>query len=483
MTANAREQFFLLIGPTWKGEAATDKLRASGIPYEWKRLNSSPQNWESILSLVQQPSLMGIVAKLGSNIYDLIATSGYSNIAQHLFQAIGNVAHAIFIHEDILREHFDLRYDENNPSKYWAVKELRDHFPPLSQNVREIVSELFETCRINVVPYRTNAELSVLATAFIDDHEKNLLFRVYVPSGRLFATEADKLLSLFQDWLNRVGRHNVRQGGYRTSAGEVYEFFGDPTLAGGQLSREFDDFSGFLDLCIADASAAGSLLSQAGIDRASASDMVMRYGKEVRRLYLDLRQQREARMLAIRHTLESELVEGGNESFVPYIDGLIEKMVPGAQDVNPMRLLILTPPEPSSMPAASVTINQQVINTVSGAVIQNVQGTVNLGPEAKELLRLVGQFGGQDTAVLESAVHELEDRNARVSDRLGARARLKGFLIQLGGKIEDTALAVLQNYVQTKIGLLFMQRYSYEVRFLKWLKLTSRHPSGGWPRR
>jgi hypothetical protein len=158
-------------------------------------------------------------------------------------------------------------------------------------------------------------------------------------------------------------------------------------------------------------------------------------------------------MLAIRHTLESELVEVGNESFVPYIDDLIDSMVPGAQDVNPMRLLTLTPSEPSSLPTASVTINQQVINTVSGAVIQNVQGTVNLGPEAKELLKLAAQFGGQNAAVLESAVHELEDQNARVSDRLGARSRLKGFLIQLGGKIEDTALAVLQNYVQSRIGL------------------------------
>jgi hypothetical protein len=441
------------MGPTWKNEAVTDKLRASGITYEWKRLNSSPQNWESILSLVHQPSLIGVVAKLGPNVYDLIATSAYSDIAWHLFQAIGNAPNAIFIHEDILREHSELTYDEDDVGKYWTVTELRQQFPPPNHNVREVVNELFVVCRVNIVPYRTNAELSVLASAFIDDHEKNLLFRVYVPSGRLFAAEADKLLSLFQDWLNRVGRHNVRQGGYRTSAGEVYEFFGDSTLAGCELSREFDDFSGFLDLCIEDAAAAGALLSQAGIDRTSASDMVMRYSKEVRRLHLDLRQQRESRMLAIRHTLESELVEVGNESFVPYIDDLIDSMVPGAQDVNPMRLLTLTPSEPSSLPTASVTINQQVINTVSGAVIQNVQGTVNLGPEAKELLKLAAQFGGQNAAVLESAVHELEDQNARVSDRLGARSRLKGFLIQLGGKIEDTALAVLQNYVQSRIGL------------------------------
>ena len=454
MTANAREQFFLLMGPTWKDEAVTDKLRASGITYEWKRFNSSPQNWESILALVQQPALIGAVAKLGPDVYNLIATSDYTEIAWHLFRAIGSVANAIFIHEDLLKDYSGPPFNEDDAEKYWRVEELRRHFFSRSdRNTREVVNELFKICQINIVPYRTNAELSVLATAFIDDHEKNLLFRVYVPSGRLFAAEADKLLSLFQDWLNRVGRHNVRQGGYRTPAGEVYEFFGDSALAGDELSREFDDFSDFLNLCIEDAMAAGVLLSQAGIDRTSASDMVMRYGKEVRRLHLDLRQQRESRMLAIRHALESELVEAGNESFVPYIDDLIDNIVPGTRDINAMRLLTLAPPVPSSLAAASVTINQQVINTVSGAVIQNIQGTVNLGPEAKELLRLAGQFGGQNAAALESAVHELEDQNARVSDRIGARSHLRAFLIQLGGKIEDTALAVLQNYVQSKIGL------------------------------
>lgn len=455
MTTNKQERFFLLIGPTWKSEAATDKLRASGISYKWKRFDSNPKNWESILSLVQHPSLVGVIGKLGTHIYDLIVSPDYQGIAEPLFQALGNVAHVMFVHEAILRgEYSKSRYDyEEDSEEYYTIPEPRWYFYPPDENVREAVSTLFESCRVNVVPYRTNAELSVLASAFIDDHEKNLLFRVYVPSGRLFAAEADKLLSLFQDWLNRVGRHNVRQGGYRTAAGEVYEFFGDPTLAGGQLSREFDDFSGFLDLCIEDASAAANLLSRAGIDRTSASEMVTRYGKEVRRLHLDLRQQRETRMLSIRHTLESELIEAGDESFLPHIDELIDKMVPGARDVNPMRLLTLASAESPSTPITSVTINQQLINTVQGAVIQSVQGTVNLSPEAKELIRLIEQFGGLNRTALESAVHELEDQNARVSDRLNAKQHLKGFLIQLGGKIEDTALKVLQNYVQSKMGL------------------------------
>lgn len=89
-----------------------------------------------------------------------------------------------------------------------------------------------------------------------------------------------------------------------------------------------------------------------------------------------------------------------------------------------------------------------------GIVVQNIQGTTNINPEAKELLNLVKRFGAQDMVALESAVHELEDPDGRASDRLGARQRLKGFLLQLGGKVEDTALAILQSYVQNKLGFL-----------------------------
>jgi hypothetical protein len=269
----------------------------------------------------------------------------------------------------------------------------------------------------------------------------------------LFAAEADKLLSLFQDWLNRVGRHHVRQGGYRTAAGEVYEFFGDSALASGQLTKEFDDFSGFLDLCMKDPAAAVDKLSRTGIGPQAAGGMVARFGKEARRLQLDVRHQRETLVLKIRHELESELVEANNEALMSQIDSLINSFIPNPGNSSPMKLLTLaSSAEPVARPA-QVTINQQFINKVQGTVISNVQGTVNLNPEAKDLMELVERFGDNDKITLRSAIYELEDESARKDDKLLARQKLKGFLIQLGGKVEDVTLAVLQKYIEQKFGL------------------------------
>lgn len=283
--------------------------------------------------------------------------------------------------------------------------------------------------------------------------EGNLLFRIYVPSGRLYATETEKLLALFQDWLSDIGRQGVRQEGYRTAAGQVYEFFGEEHLNRQGLVREFDDFTDFLAMCIEDSTSAAIHLTRIGMDRRSAEAKVARYSKEVRRLNLDLRHERESRMLAIRHILESELLEAvsSGQATTTQIDRIIDTMIPDADGLAPIRLLnSIADIEPR---AITVNINQQVIHAIESAVVQNVQGTVNLGSQAKDLLDLVHRFGGQDSTALQSALLEFEDPDAPPSFRKKARGKLKAFLLQLGGKVEDAVLTSLMAYIQTKIGL------------------------------
>ena len=118
---------------------------------------------------------------------------------------------------------------------------------------------------LNIRPYVfTDAE--AYASSHSQDKEKsfhsgendhgNLLFRIYIPSGRLYAAEASRLLSLFREWLITTRGYGVRQSGYHTASGEMYEFFVDGSVAQTDLSEEFDNFSDFLTLCSEDAPAA-----------------------------------------------------------------------------------------------------------------------------------------------------------------------------------------------------------------------------------
>jgi hypothetical protein len=187
-----------------------------------------------------------------------------------------------------------------------------------------------------------------------------------------------------------------------------------------------------------------------------ASDIVTRYSKETRRLELDLRHSRETKLLAVRQRLESEIVDyaEADPNTLAEADRFVQQLVPGIPSIS---AAIESPiasqaQNDDSRNSIQVKISQQFIGSVEGTVIQEVLGTVNLGVEAKELLGLIQEYGKDQATQLESSVHELEDSDARLVDRIAARQRLKGFLMKLGGKVEETALAALQQYVQNKIG-------------------------------
>ncbi|MGA5709798.1 hypothetical protein ACPCK8_25625 [Streptomyces cellulosae] len=454
---NGSQSYFLLIG-TDDREFSTSKLKVSQARYRRKSLYSSRDNWEKIIQILEDPALTAVIGKLTGQIFNMMMSERYRDLAEQLFEAIGKKPNLIMVHRQVLEGQGD------GPDVFWVDDDptqaardealLHTYLAVPKPEVREGALKLLFDRKVSVVPYLTNAEMTTLSGVFIDDYESNLLFRVYVPSGRLYASEADRLLSLFHDWLTQVGRHSVRQDGYSTAAGHVYEFYGDTTLLPQEMSRQFSDFSTFLDLCTQDPDAAEEELSARGIERASASNIVTRYGKSVRRINTDLRHEREARMLAIRHRLESELLElaDGGSVNPQDIDLIIGSTTPADSEFNPFHPM---PNSPLSglPPGAHVTINQQVFQNLRGTVVQNVQGTVNLGAEAKELLKLIATHGGEDEASLETAVHELEDPDARQSDRLSAKGRLSSFLLRLGNAVESAGIAALQKYLESKMPL------------------------------
>jgi hypothetical protein len=283
----------------------------------------------------------------------------------------------------------------------------------------------------------------------------NLLLRIYIPSERLYAAEANRLLSLFRDWLIATRGHGVRQAGYRTASGEMYEFFADASVVQSDLHEEFDRFSEFLTLCSENPSAAVAELAPTRFGRALGADLVARFGKEVRRLQIDLRHERERRILTIRHGLEEELLERGThlpEGASSQINILLERLVPSPTAPESLALLAVPWTARPTTPV-TVNINPQIISAMESTIIQNVQGVINLGPQAKEFLALISRFGGQEATTLESAVYELEDPAAPPSNKSVAKRRLKKFLSQVAGTAHDVAVDLLEKYLESRLGL------------------------------
>jgi serine/threonine protein kinase len=113
-------------------------------------------------------------------------------------------------------------------------------------------------------------------------------------------------------------------------------------------------------------------------------------------------------------------------------------------------------PEAGQQPSSAsftVNINQQIISRLEGNAVQNIEGTVNLGPRAEELLDIISKYGGPQTPVLKAAVYEIEDQSAGLEGRRAARNKLMEFLRQVGRGTQQIAVDVLEKYIEAKLGV------------------------------
>jgi hypothetical protein len=254
---NKTTPFFLFLGDSDR-EGATSKLQAARWEYKKKRLESSIENWQTILSIVEEKNPIGILAKFTSRTYEVMIQPEYVPIVKQLFTLIRSRSHIIFIHESVFSGKVEKVVDDSaDDDEYFAPSK---YFQPPSDETREAINRLMEEHDLNTVVYKRNAEMTVMASSFINQNEQNLIFRIYVPVGRLWAKESEKILHLFRDYLSKISGLKVRQDQYSTNQGVVYELFGDHSLDPSVIPREFEQFSDFMDTCIADPSKASRLL-------------------------------------------------------------------------------------------------------------------------------------------------------------------------------------------------------------------------------
>jgi hypothetical protein len=166
-----KDPFFLFIGSTVP-DTATSSLKASGIHYRWKRLESLPDNWKQILEYLQDSVLIGVVVKLTSQNYESMVATKYASAALDIIESLGKVRHIVFVHESVLRGIDERPKLPDDPDHYTYLDYITSPFRPPEEEARLKVNRLLDEYEINLVPYRTNAEMSVLALAFIDENEK-----------------------------------------------------------------------------------------------------------------------------------------------------------------------------------------------------------------------------------------------------------------------------------------------------------------------
>ncbi len=449
-------------------EGITSSLKSSGDQYKKKLLDSKAENWQTIVEYFREFTIRAVVIKLNAPVYERLASPEYHPVARELLSHIATSRHMAFVFEDLLsgreqnneqRDSFVAAragIDESDDEELRLHRQVFGLYQPDS-GVLSAVNELLRSYQLSLVPYRTNAEVTVIATQFLNDALEGLLFRVYVPAGRLWANEVDRLLQLFRDYLLRTGRRGIRLDQVRTDHGVSYEFHGEDAQSSAPLAEDFKDFSTFLDLCLSNPSEAESLLKRKDIDPREIAEILTRYSKEAKRLQLDLRQDRERKILNIRHRLESELVDAlPSDAQWATIEKLVRDSLPAAFgvaaayfiDQGPVRML------PSAEGAQyTINLNPQIVHTVNGVVAREIRGDVTTSEDDQRLLDAILQHAGAEAVELASAVQELSDGAIPKPTRLARAQKLKGFVLGLGPRLGPIATSVLTAYIEKKLGL------------------------------
>ena len=450
---NRMNRTFLIVGLST--ESITSKVSTSGGECTHKRLESKPENWATIIRHLESPDLAGAVVTLTGRNYAQIASDVYASVATDFLKKLAAVPHIVLVHEAVYggapsdaTDDEVADEDEEWDGFTWNDQAAREHFGDIDEGLRRHVNMLLASIGIVPVVYKRNIEFSVLATSFIDDQQNNLMFRLYLPSGQLFDDESAQLLALFHDWLLSVRRRNVRQGGYQTANGRVVEFFAESNAASQDWRGEIQQFNYFLSL-VDQPEAAELMLQGLGLSEATAADLVSRYSRRIRRLQLDIKHERERRVLLIQQELEAELLDHGGELTPDAIEAIVDDLVPRGPSPAPLAdsKIIGGRREPQ------IQVNQQIFHHVEGIVAQRVSGDIHQGPRPTELIDLISRLGGNQASELITATHELADNGAPTSTRLGAKQKLKAFLLKASDSVSTATIGVMQKWVEQQMGL------------------------------
>lgn len=423
-------------------DGVVSALSAAGRQYKQKFPESTVANWESINKLFERFQVREVLWKLTPGAYKRLAQIEYEEVRDTLIRSVSEIRHVVFVYRDLLSGVADPEWHEKGG-------------PPSAKQLRA-VNTLLEERGIQLMPYTRNAELTVLATEFIANTEQGLLFRVYIPAGRMWAEETGRLIQLFRDYLARVGKLSVRLDQTRTDNGMIYEFHGDEGLTPRDLSTDFGEFSHFLDLCVSRPEQASRLLADRALPARDVAEILTRYAKEARRLNVDLKHDRERRLLSIRQRLESELIDATySPASIEAMQALVDAAVPPIPELAAVQPAPPVLPTPQHAVAPSITVNMQpqIISDVRGIVAQEIRGHAHLTSEDEQLLRLVADHGGAQSADLASAVHEVSDESVPTPARLVARQKLTKFLMSVGSRLTDVGAGVLQSYIEQKLGI------------------------------
>ena len=296
-----------------------------------------------------------------------------------------------------------------------------------------------QTYGIEIVPYKTRADISISVHHFLDEVDKGVFLHLYVPNGRYQEDQLASFLRLFESYLQRVEKLPFFIDTRKTLHGQVYEFKGiDNNLNLSDMKIAFTRFEDFMGLCQNDLSSAEALLLRSEINPTEANRLLTKFIKEYRRLLLDIEHERKRKLLEIELRLENDIFELAN---APDLELL--------QPVQPTTLLSLS----SGFDPINITISNSSVSINSGTqsfIEQAIYGDIQYTHQDKELIQFFEKYAERlERVQLRSCLDELKDTSLPENERKNAMQKIAGFLYnKVVPAVGPSVLQLLTAYLQ-----------------------------------
>lgn len=436
--------------------AVMDYAKVSNQQYKSKILQySKVTNWEKTIQLLNDYNVSCVVCKVTIDFLLKIASSEFDDVSNRLFAQISTYPNQFFIYEsnmiNIQKAElsdcplFELLDDEGLDLKtFWnlSVAEQNDWYR--TKNVEKLrekhqmfvnAIDFIQKYNIELIPYTSNAEFSILATAFLENINKNLLFKLYIPNERIWSEQQGKVINLFKDYLNNLFQSNIQLTEKRSRYGNIYELYGELTT-NINLNEQFNEFTKFLNSFNDDITYAKNILENTALSNLEVEKLLNRYHKEARRMLLDMRHEYEEKVLRLRHRIESDVdeldIELSNND-----KNIISQFIGNFSIGN--NFTELANPNIPLLGYGNVDIkleNSQLVQIVNSSVSEVILGNKQINPDFLKLKELIKKYGKDEAIDLDTALAEVQDDSLSIVERKTAASKLKSFLLT---KVVDPA--------------------------------------------
>lgn len=300
---------------------------------------------------------------------------------------------------------------------------------------------------IEVSPFYRRDDITIKFHDFLDDLDKNVFLRMYIPNSRFQSEQFSVLLRTVERYLRQVESRRFSIESRATGSGTLYLFCsaeGDESF--GDLEEAFARFDQFMRLCRDDPEQALRLINMPGLSAAESRFLISKYARDYQRIMIDVRHEFEQKILLLSQRFDLEALNFSEEKLSsPMING------------GPSMLLNL------SGNTGSILLN---LGSMSGSnssqMSQEIGKILNSGVvyshEDERIIELINNYADRVSALqLRSDLDQAKTPEIPETDRKVARGRIASFLFSLASKageeIVKRSASELVEYVLKGLGM------------------------------